>query len=143
MRRFLLATHGYFAEGMYSSLKMLIGEQSNVSTLCAYVTDNYDLKAEATAIIDKLNEEDELIIITDIFGGSINNEFMNIIGETSKKIHLIAGLNLPLVIELVSKQNNEEDTRDIISDVLVASKETIQYCNVTLDSTEELVDEEF
>ncbi|MFL0252375.1 PTS sugar transporter subunit IIA [Clostridium neuense] len=143
MRRFLIATHGHFAEGIYSSLKMIIGNKDNVETLCAYVTKDYDLKANIRNILGKLNEDDELIVITDIFGGSVNNEFMNLIGKNNGKIHLIAGLNLPLLAELISRQDDDKSTEDIINEVLNTSKQSIQYCNETLNNSKEICDDEF
>lgn len=143
MRKFLLASHAYFAEGIYSSLKMIVGEQNNVHIICAYTTDNYDLKKELTPFIESLQLDDELIIITDIFGGSVNNECMNIIGETDKKIYLIAGLNLPLLIELISRQYDEDSMYDIIENSLQSSKGIIQFCNKVLETSKVIKDDEF
>lgn len=140
MRSFLLATHGYFADGIYNSLKIIMGEQNNVSTLCAYVDGKNDLKKEVIKIIQNMKKGEELIVLTDIFGGSVNNEFMNYIGKG--KIHLISGLNLPLLIELISRQE-EEDIELLIEDVLLGSKKTIQYCNSILKSAEKVEDEDF
>ncbi len=44
-------------------------------------------------IIDALCDDEELIVTTDIFGGSVNNEFMKYLSKSN--IHLIAGVNLP------------------------------------------------
>ncbi len=111
-----------------------------MSTLCAYVDGKNDLKKEVLKIINKMKEDEELIVLTDIFGGSVNNEFMNYIGQG--KIHLISGLNLPLLIELISRQE-EEDIELLIEDVLMGSKKTIQYCNSILKSAEKVEDEDF
>lgn len=138
MIKFLLASHGDLADGVNSSLQIILGKQDNVSTLCAYKEEDFDLKKEISKIISNLSYEDELIIITDLFGGSINNEFMSNLGE--KKFHLIAGLNLPLVIELIANQN-EENIETLIEVALKNSKESIKYCNKLLNTVEE--DEEF
>lgn len=130
MRNFLLASHGRFAEGIYDSLKKIIGKQSNVFTFCAYVDDNFDIKKQVKDIIDSKSEEEELIIITDIYGGSINNEFMNYLSLSN--IYLVAGLNLPLAIEMILSQ--EEDTEKMINIALKTSKESIKFCNPLLDS---------
>lgn len=143
MRKFLLASHAYFAEGIYSSLRMILGDQKNIDTICAYTTDNYDLKKEIASILKSLQADDELIIITDIFGGSVNNEFMNIIGETDKKIYLVSGLNLPLLIELVSREFDDGNTCDIIEQSLLSSRKMIQFCNKVLKTSTTIKDDEF
>jgi fructoselysine and glucoselysine-specific PTS system IIA component len=140
MIRFVLASHGTFANGIYNALKIIMGEQQNISTLCAYVDEKADLKKQVSSIIDELSIEDELIVITDIFGGSVNNEFMNY--TSRENIHLIAGLNLPLLIELVSRQQ-EENIPSLINEVLKCSRDSIQYCNSTLKLSSKIRDEEF
>ncbi|MFL0252799.1 PTS sugar transporter subunit IIA [Clostridium neuense] len=138
MIKFLLASHGNLADGMYSSVKIIMGEQSNISTLCAYVEENFDLKKEVSKIINGLSCEDKLIVITDVFGGSVNNEFMT--NLKNKNIYLISGLNLPLVIELITNQDNE-DIDSLINRALESSKDSICYCNKVINSVQ--ADEEF
>ena len=138
MRKFLLATHGQFAEGIYDSLEKIIGEQTNVSTLCAYTEDDFDINRRVEEIVSSISDEDELIIITDIYGGSINNEFMMYLSLPN--IYLISGLNLSLVIELVLSQ--ETDTEKMINDALDVSKKSIKFCNPLLDLGK-IKDEEF
>jgi len=138
MIKFLLASHGNLADGMYSSVKIIMGEQSNISTLCAYVKENFDLKKEVSKIINGLSREDKLIVITDVFGGSVNNEFMTSL--KNKNIYLISGLNLPLVIELITNQDNE-DIDSLINSALENSKDSICYCNKVINSVQ--ADEEF
>ena len=119
-----------------SSLKIIMGEQKNIDTLCAYKEEDFDLKKEVSNIFDNLSNEDELIVVTDIFGGSINNEFMNYIERDN--FHLICGLNLPLLMELILIQDDKNITEKI-KNALNMSKETIKYCNeaVTLLALED------
>lgn len=138
MIKFLLASHGSLADGMYSSVKIIMGEQSNISTLCAYMKEDFDLKEEVSKIINGLSCEDKLIVVTDVFGGSVNNEFMT--NLKNKNIYLVSGLNLPLVIELIANQGNE-DVDSLINNALKSSKDSICYCNRVINSTQE--DEEF
>lgn len=131
MIKLLLASHGDLADGIYSSLKIIVGEQNNISTLCAYKEEEFDLQKEISNILINLQKEDKLIVITDIFGGSVNNEFMN--NLQSKNFYLIAGLNLPLVMELITIQN-EDDIEGMIKSALENSKDSIKYCNPIIES---------
>lgn len=94
MRKFLLASHAYLAKGMKSSLELILGEQECVDVLCAYTDEQYDIKVEIEKKLTALQPEDELIVITDLFGGSVNNEFTSLLTNTDKKIYLISGMNL-------------------------------------------------
>lgn len=130
MIKLLLASHGDLADGIYSSLKIIMGEQKNIATLCAYKEEDFDLQKEISNILVNLQKEDKLIVITDIFGGSVNNEFMN--NLQSKNFYLIAGLNLPLVMELITIQN-EDDIEIMIKSALENSKDSIKYCNPIIE----------
>ncbi|OPJ60398.1 PTS sugar transporter subunit IIA [Clostridium oryzae] len=138
MIKFLLASHGSLADGIYSSVKIIMGEQSNISTLCAYMEEDFDLKKEVAKVINELASEDKLIVITDVFGGSVNNEFMTNLNKNN--IYLISGMNLPLVIELIADQGND-DIDSLINNALKSSKESIRYCNRVINSVQ--ADEEF
>ena len=84
MRKFLLASHAYLAKGMKSSLELILGEQECVDVLCAYTDEQYDIKVEIEKKLTALQPEDELIVITDLFGGSVNNEFTSLLTNTDK-----------------------------------------------------------
>lgn len=139
MRYLLFASHGRLAEGMLHSVEMITGKQKNIWTLSAYVDDQIDIKSQIKDVLNKLTDEDELIVVTDIFGGSVNNEFMNLL--TDARIHLVAGLNLPFVIDLVAKIHTKQYTVDIIQNALQSSKSSIKYCNVELQTR--TADEDF
>lgn len=79
-RKIILATHGNFAAGIQTSLALICGETKNVECLCAYMEQPYDL-AKTVKDILKNNQQNELIVITDLFGGSVNNEFFNYVGN--------------------------------------------------------------
>ncbi|MEH7106394.1 PTS sugar transporter subunit IIA [Bacillus sp. JJ1764] len=139
MRHFLFASHGNFAEGIRHSVELIVGKQPNIWTLGAYVDENVDLKTQIKELFTKFTENDELIVVTDIFGGSVNNEFMNLVEE--QQIHLIAGLNLPLVIELVTMEKQEKDTEKLIKSAIKNSRNSIKYCNSEIGKEHD--DEEF
>jgi fructoselysine/glucoselysine PTS system EIIA component len=115
---------------MLHSVEMITGKQNHVWTLSAYVDGQRDLKDQIKDILKNLAKDDELIVVTDIFGGSVNNEFMNVLSD--HQIQVIAGLNLPLAIELVSTFQTNKDTRDIIESALLNSKNSIKHCNLEL-----------
>ncbi|MDA1477860.1 PTS sugar transporter subunit IIA [Bacillus changyiensis] len=139
MRHFVLASHGKFADGILHSLELIKGKHENIRTINAYTNENEDLQTQMNELLEDLDVNDELVVVTDIFGGSINNEFMNLLDD--KRIHVIAGLNLPLVIELVTMSKHEKDVVNLIKTALVNSKRSIQYCNAILNNED--ADEDF
>ncbi len=68
--KFLLITHGNLAEGLLHSAKMLIGELKEVDFISFKETmGNEDLELLITNYIND-NQSKELLIFTDILGGT-------------------------------------------------------------------------
>lgn len=112
-------------------MELILGKRSNVWTLCAYVEEDVDLSQQVDTLIAQIPPEDEIIALTDIFAGSVNNEFIRYLSRAN--FHLLAGINLPLVIDLFMSEN-DGNTAHTIMTALADSKENIQYCNQTITS---------
>lgn len=70
MKKILIATHGYLADGFKSSISLLTGGEDAIETICAYV-DESDYTARIQTFVDSLSPEDDGVIFTDIYGGSV------------------------------------------------------------------------
>ncbi|KLV73660.1 PTS sugar transporter subunit IIA [Citrobacter portucalensis] len=127
MRKFLFASHGRFADGIRDSLEMVVGKNEDISTLCAYTEDVPDIKVSVQKFLASLDSQDDAIVITDISKGSVTNEFITYLEDP--RLHLITGLNLPLLIALILESPDTVDTKELIRTAVLESKETIQYCN--------------
>lgn len=98
MKKILVATHGQFADGVKSSLSILVGNTDSITFLNAYVN-----KEDVDETIDRFfanaTEEDELVIFTDLLGGSVNQK----VTLHAQKHHafIIAGFNLPIILEVL------------------------------------------
>jgi fructoselysine and glucoselysine-specific PTS system IIA component len=126
MRNILLASHSHLAKGMKDTVEMILGEQENLYTLCAYVTENYNLISEIESVLTSIDAEVEWIIVTDVFGGSVNNELINYIGSNQRRdLHLVSGMNLGLLMSLLTMVNSTNNTSSIINEAIEQSKKTI------------------
>lgn len=137
-RKIILASHGNFATGILSSLELICGKNDNIVTIDAYMTADYNLNDEISKRMNE-NKGNELIVVTDIFGGSVNNEFLNYIH--TENFYLIAGMNLPLVIELATQLEHTDSITALIKHALENSIMTIQFCNETIQN--EIEEEDF
>ncbi len=134
MRHFILSSHGTFSQGIYNSVKIIMGEQENVHIITAYVEEGQDIKDLVAQTLQEIPPEDEIIVCTDVFGGSVNNEWMKYI--VPKKLHLVTGMNLPLLMNLFMQE--DQDAAEIIRQGLQEAKEGMIYCNdLTVESQEE------
>lgn len=137
-RKIILASHGKFASGIYSSLQLICGDNNQISTLDCYVTEDFDLSSAVKEMMDA-NVGSEVVVITDLFGGSVNNEFLRYIRQPN--YYLVAGMNLPFLIEFVTQYFTAESISDLINQTLRSSKEMIRFCNEAIE--QETEEEEF
>ncbi len=132
--KILIATHGKFAEGILDSLQMIAGIHDNIETICAYTRQDIDYRE---LIKSKVSEHDystlNLLVITDLVGGSVNNEFMKYIKDYP--FYLVSGLNLGLLLELVMHKDSldEESIRSCCRN----SQNFIVFCNDCLENKDE------
>lgn len=137
-KKLLIATHSVFADGIKNAMELVTGEQNSVSTLCAYTNDMTEVKTPIKEIIDALCDDEELIVTTDIFGGSVNNEFMKYLSKSN--IYLIAGVNLPLLFELIMNLESE-NTVQMIETAVKNARKQLQYCNPLIQCS--IIEENF
>ena len=64
--------------------------------------------------------------MTDMFGGSVNNELMELIRR--KNTHLVTGVNLALVIGILTG-DEEEPAKGLISRMVEEARAAMLYCN--------------
>ena len=137
-KKLLIATHSVFADGIKNAMELVTGEQNSVSTLCAYTNDMTEVETPIKEIIDALCDDEELIVTTDIFGGSDNNEFMKYLSKSN--IYLIAGVNLPLLFELIMNLESE-NTVQMIETAVKNARKQLQYCNPLIQCS--IIEENF
>ncbi|MBB6110593.1 PTS system, fructoselysine and glucoselysine-specific IIA component [Mucilaginibacter lappiensis] len=126
MRKFLIATHGAFAKGIQSSVNMIIGETDNVFLIQAYLDDHISVEDELATVLTHITADDELVIFTDLLGGSVNNIMMR---EALKdNVHIVSGFNLPLLIEVIMGDAGTP-VMEVIEEAIVNAKEQMVYVN--------------
>lgn len=140
MIQFIVATHGKFAEGIKTSIELIIGNIDNLEILNCYITQNFNLKEEVEFILKKYPKE-ELVVLTDIFGGSVNNEFLENISNY-KNLNIVSGVNLPLILTLIEKQNDYDNIKELIRESIEECSNSLIYCNDELEKKIE-EDQEF
>lgn len=120
----LLVSHAYMAKGVKSSVELILGPQENLFTMAAYVDDEAPFEKEIKNFL-KENKNDKLVIISDLLGGSVNNELMKLVA-CRENVILITGMNLILVMSVLLA--SEDTIDDEIDQIIENSKEGILRC---------------
>jgi fructoselysine and glucoselysine-specific PTS system IIA component len=134
MRKYLIATHGTFAAGIRSSLNIIIGEMDNVFLIQAYTDENKSIKEEVDNVLRNVGDEDELIVFTDLMGGSVTNQILQYAQKTN--VHIVSGFNLPLLLDILLA-DTDTPVNEVIETGICNAKEQIVFVSKLMTSTKE------
>ena len=98
MSQFIIATHSYLADGYKHSIKFFNTEVKNIHFINAYTEEKNNFVEELEKLLNEF-EDEQVIILTDLPGGSVNKEYTGLIKKYN--CNVISGINLSLVLELV------------------------------------------
>jgi fructoselysine/glucoselysine PTS system EIIA component len=125
-RKFLIATHGALASGFRSSLELIAGAGDSVHLLQAYLDESPPVDEELARILAGAEVNEEWVVFSDLLGGSITNQLVQ--AAAGKDVHIIAGFNLPLLIEVVLA-DPEEPIAGILEAAIGKAREQLVYVN--------------
>ncbi|MFV0255715.1 MAG: PTS sugar transporter subunit IIA [Erysipelotrichaceae bacterium] len=130
MAKYLIATHGELAEGFLSSLKIIIGDSVQMDVVNTFMEDNFNLEVCVENKLKEYSDDEQLIVFTDLAGGSVNREFIKYL--QTKNIILITGVNLALILSVVVT-NQDTYSIESLKNTINEAKDQIVLCNELLD----------
>ena len=136
MRHFIVASHGRLAEGMLDAVRLILGEVEDVRCYGAYIDPGEVMEDSVSRLLAAYPLEDEVIVVTDVMGGSVCNQFVRHLDR--KNLHILAGMNLGFLLGLFL--GRDLPLPELIEEVVNSGKNSICYCNRMV---EEVMDEEF
>ncbi|MDR2878569.1 MAG: PTS sugar transporter subunit IIA [Fusobacteriales bacterium] len=119
-----IINHGEFGKALIESAELIAGPLDDIYAFS--LKKGMSLEDLIELVEDNLKTEKNVIILTDLFGGTPNNVAVYL--QNKYQFPLISGVNLPILLNLVlSRDAAEVDIDSIISDTVVAGKDSIQY----------------
>lgn len=126
MRKIIFASHDKLATGLKETINYIVPNTFDITEIAAYVN-NVPVETEVKHALNDLSEVDEALIFTDLLGGSVNQAFVPYLGQGN--IHLITGMNVPLILTLLLSLNEEKVTREQIEKAVKEGQEQLIYVN--------------
>ena len=125
MVKLIVATHERLAEGFKKTLDYIAPNVKDLITISAYI-DNEPIGELIKNKINNIDKDEQIIILTDLVGGSVNQECAKLLGEY--KIKLISGVNFPLLLS-IALCGKRQVTDEMIRNLIVEAKEQIVFVN--------------
>ncbi len=134
MKKVILASHGKLSEGMYDSVRMIIG---NVEDLTYFGLkegqDNNEIADLVKGYMDENGKKSQYIIVCDLLGGSVSNAVSRF--SMLDNVYVINGMNMGLVISLLLEQGVLDPGR--ISELIEESKTGIGLVSLNSSADED------
>ena len=123
----ILASHGEFAKGILQSGAMIFGEQENVRAVTLMPSEGPDdFKAKMKDTIASFDNQDEVLFLVDLWGGTPFNQANSLFEEHKEKWAIVSGMNLPMVIEAYASRSSMEGAQEIAAHILKIAKEGVK-----------------
>ncbi|KRL95305.1 PTS sugar transporter subunit IIA [Levilactobacillus hammesii] len=129
----IVTGHGAFARGILQSAEMIFGKAQKVVAVTLAADEGVeDLVNHYRATIQEMQPVSEVLFLVDLWGGAPFNAAQQVVAQAPGKYGLIAGVNLPMLIEALAVQKQPLATA--ISHLEQAAQGGIRHLD--LNSTE-------
>ena len=103
----IIVTHGNLALELKSAMEHILGVQKNIEIICISSDDDLDeRKNDIQVSIKKIDNNNGIVMLTDMFGGTPSNLAISFL--KTGKIEIISGVNLPMLVKLIGLRDSND-----------------------------------
>ena len=134
----ILATHGDFATGILQSASMIFGEQPNVAAVTLQPSEGPDdVRRKMEEAVASFEDPEQVLILVDLWGGTPFNQSNGLIAGHEDKWAIVAGLNLPMLIDAYASRMMMETAHELAVQISGSAKEGVRIYPESLEPKEE------
>ena len=138
----IIASHGEFAAGIKQSGSMIFGEQEKVESVVFLPSEGpEDLQRKLQEAIAKVDSE-EILFLVDLWGGSPFNQANKLFEEAPEHRAIVAGLNLPMLIEAYASRFSMNTAHEIAQAIAPTAIDGVKVRPEELQKKEEVAEEQ-
>lgn len=121
----IVVSHGSYARGLVDTVQMIAGKQEDLEAFGLESEESVDtLKEKIRQSIEQASQEEEILILTDIFYGSPFNTVISLMPEYD--LYHVTGINLPLMMEVIMGRISGKHAKEICKELLKAAPDTVR-----------------
>lgn len=121
----VVVTHSDLAKELILVAEHVVGKQENITAICIHPEDEVEqCRDRIISAVEQVNAGQGVVILTDMFGGTPSNLAISVM--VPGEIEVIAGVNVPMLVKLLSVRN----TMPIDEATLNAQEAARKYINV-------------
>ena len=121
----IVVTHGALAVELIAVAEHVVGKQTHILPICIGPEDDIEQRRhDIIAATGRVDQGKGVAILTDMFGGTPSNLAISVMQPG--KIEVVAGINVPMLIKLISARNSIP----LVDAVMEAQEAGRKYINV-------------
>ena len=93
----VVATHGKLAEELIRTAEAVVGKIEQIAPV-SIVAASPDMRGDLKAAIQRVDQGEGVLLLTDIYGGSPTNLCLSFL--TERQVEVVTGVNLPMLLQL-------------------------------------------
>lgn len=133
----IITGHGHFASGIASSVELILQGLENIEVVDFPKEDTAtELKSHIHTAIEKFKDMEEIVVFTDLLSGSPFNTCVMEALE-NKKIQIVYGTNLGMLIECIMLLNMGGSASDIVDKAIEVGKNQIGKFDKNIQADDE------
>ena len=138
MKYVILVSHGKFANGLNDALSMLAGNREDILSVGLENGKSVDeFTALFTEKVKDISNDDDVILLGDIIGGSPLTNATNVLVNKGIKTVILGGMNLPLALTTVLMEDTVS-LDEIADQVLEQARMAMQEFKIVEESEEDI-----
>ena len=127
MTGILIATHGNFAPGVLQSASMIFGEQPDVAAVSLLPSEGpEDIRRKMEEAVKTFSAPEQVLILVDLWGGTPFNQANGMISGHEGTWAIVAGLNLPLLIEAFASRDVVDTAQGLAAEIAASGTDGIK-----------------
>lgn len=138
MKYVILVSHGKFANGLNDALSMLAGNREDILSVGLENGKSVDeFTALFTEKVKDISNDDDVILLGDIIGGSPLTNATNVLVNKGIKTVILGGMNLPLALTTVLMKDTVS-LDEIANQVLEQARMAMQEFKIVEEAEEDI-----
>lgn len=130
----LIVTHGNVGTSLLEQAQIIAGNMAQVETIGVGPSDAPEqVQEQMQQAVKRLNSGNGLLVLTDMFGGTPSNLAMSFLDDSEGGVEVLSGVNLPMLLKLVTARSDEASLRDVAGDLKAAGRKNISLAREILN----------
>ena len=125
----VVATHGKLAEEMIRTAEAVVGPLPQVAPV-SIVASSPDVRSDLKAAIQRVDQGEGVLLLTDLLGGSPTNLCVSFLTEW--QVEVVTGVNLPMLLKLSGLRGSGKPIAQVAHDLAEAGQRSIGHLSESL-----------